>query len=266
MYDDRTLERVLWWVTLPLLFVSPWAISELAKQPPIADLNLLFGLFFILLVFAHPVLDLIIALVKRKRIHFFKRLSAQASFVSNQPLDVCSEDILARISVLGFEVNETKPKPEITIVKKTDWTRIGTIACRYSGRVDFEITTSGTQIQSEVTLESSGVDTGESEFLRELCEFMCLKSPSFHLKSLSWLVSSGMCMSIVCAGLAIVECVHPLRNGFIYSSCAVAIIVHFLAIISLIREREYLYGFQLAVVGLWLAGIPFAALALSRFL
>ena len=173
-----------------------------------------------------------------------------------------AERIRARLAEQRFESavrEEADGSRVITFRKGTNDPVIAFMDHSFFGEARVRPSASALEVRVSVTFDDTLIlETGEFEQMRALCRYLALKSPELDYENVPHLLYSGLLPAFATVVVALVPSLYRAAGAQVFTCLSLGAASTILAALVLMqRDRKHLFGYRLALAGLYLASLPF---------
>ncbi len=262
--SEQERERIYFRIALAGLAGTPWILAGLVRAGlvPAWDQTR----FLLALLVAMPATFLLEILItallgKGPALRFWvKHPSVRCEHEAKGSLEERQRELRGRLEALGFtcepgaagELRFEKPqRPQVNAF----------LDHAFSGRATLRSSSFGTRIAVELTFgDILLLETGERGKLTALGDYLCLRTADGASRGVPLLLYCGVTLAFVTAVAASLARFWPLQaTPWLFPTSAAAAGFLAFGIRFVLRDRQQLFGYRLAAVGLALAALPWLA-------
>jgi hypothetical protein len=128
-----------------------------------------------------------------------------------------------------------------------------------SGEAHARPSASALEVRVRVTFEDTLiVETGEFEQIRALCRYLSLKSAELDYENVPHLLYCGLFLAFTLVVVALVPSLYRAAGAQVFTCLSLGAAGTTLAALVLMqRDKKHLFGYRMALAGLYLASLPF---------
>lgn len=270
-YDEKKVERIFWYISLIMVIISPLAIISLYK----GNLALTYNSFWLtVIIFSGIPLalfnDFVVGLLEGNLKFWIVRPSSTSQYNSSLNLELTFHEVISRLKSLKFifTIKETTPNFIIIDFSKTkDDPASKFLDSAFRGTIKLTAYPDLTDIFVQLTfLDTIVIETGELTNLKTLCNYLSLKVKDYKYSHVPLITYAGLDLALLTILLSLFYSFYPSVLSYVIASSAFGAIGFALFSIGLIYfDRQYLFGYRLALVTIYLASIPFIIFSLGHF-
>jgi hypothetical protein len=172
------------------------------------------------------------------------------------------ERIRGRLAEHRFESavrEEADGSRVITFRKGTDDPVVSFMDHSFSGEARVRTADSALEVHVRVTFEDTLiVETGEFEQMRALCRYLSLKSAELDYENVPHLLYCGLFLAFTMVVVALAPSLYRAAGAQVLTCLSLGAAGTILsALVLMQRDKQHLFGYRLALAGLYLASLPF---------
>jgi hypothetical protein len=262
--SEEQRERIYFRMALAGLLVSPWIVAGLLDAGVVPGWDQ--TRFLVALLLAMPatfLLEIVITalLGKGPALRFWvKHPSVRCEHEAKGSVSECEREVRSRLQALGFS-SEPGPLGEVRFSKPQRPQVSAFLDHAFTGRATLAASSFGTRIAVELTFaDILLLETGERGRLAALGDYICLRTADGAFRGVPLLVYCGVTLGFATALASSLMRFWPggTRPWLFPTSAAAAGFLAF-AVRFILRDRQQLFGYRLAALGLALAALPWIA-------